>query len=190
LIKSININSLFKALSITILLGVILHAPINAQQYTEYEVRAAYLFNFAKFVQWTEKSFKTPTTSFVIGIYGKNQFESILAKTLQGRTINNRNIIIKYYKSKKEIDCNILFVSELNKLELIELISYLKNKPILTVGDNIDEFCELGGMINFTKQHEKQRFEINNNAALRSKLIINSKLLSLAKIITDNEVEF
>jgi hypothetical protein len=176
---------------ILIIFSICLYNNIYSQVYTEYEVKAAYIFNFAKFIQWSDDSFSSDDSYFVIGIYGENPFGKVLDRTLKGRSIHNRKWLIKYYDNPEKIDsCHILYVSDVSKTECLNIIKSIKEKPILTIGNNIDEFCELGGIINFTKQYSKYRFEINNNAAIRVKLSISSKLLSLAKIVTDTGVTF
>ncbi len=175
---------------IIILLLVVFTGFVNktyAQQYSEYELKAAYIYNFGKFVKWPEKSLKK---EFIIGVYGLNPFKGILKEALQGRQLYGRPIKIIYFTNLKNIDkCNILFIPKVKKEELLQIINAVKNSPVLTVGDNIDDFCVSGGNINFTPKFSKYRFYINNNAAKRKRLIISSKLLSLSKIITD-EIKF
>lgn len=161
------------------------------QQYTEYELKAAYLYNFGKFVQWPEQTFKNKTDPFIIGVYGTNPFGEILKQLIQDKTLQNRTVIIINITNLQDVaTCHILFISKINKLELNQILQVLTNKPILTVGDNIDEFCQSGGVINFTGQHSQKRFEINNKASARVQLIISSKLLALSRIVTEDEIKF
>ncbi len=163
----------------------------KSQQYTEYELKAAYLFNFGKFVQWPNEAFKSPADPFIIGIYGNNPFEEILQQTIQNKTIQNRPIIIINITTIEDAaTCHILFISKINKLQLNQLLQSINNKPILTVGDNIEDFCQSGGIINFTRQYSQKRFEINNKASAHALLVISSKLLALSRIVTDEEIKF
>lgn len=163
----------------------------NAQKYSEYEVKAAYLYNFIKFIQWPATAFETKDSEFVIGIYGFDPFKNTLKEVLANNTVQNRKIVIKYFKNPDEIKkCNLLFISDINEEELALLIKKLNNAPILTVGDNVKNFCLLGGMINFAQQDSKHRFVINNNQAVNANLKISSKLLFLAKTISDDEDKF
>jgi hypothetical protein len=163
----------------------------RAQQYNEYDLKAAYLYNFGKFVEWPGTTSYPDGNSFVIGIYRSNPFGDILSKALKDRTVNDRKIVIKRFFTPEEIkDCQILFISDISKEELTEVLNYLQKKPVLTVGDDIGEFCESGGIINLTPQFAKYRFQINNKAAGRVGLAISSKLLSLSKIVTEDEVKF
>jgi len=162
-----------------------------SQQYTEYELKAAYIYNFGKFIQWPEETFKNPNDPFIIGIYGQNPFGEILQQTIQNKNLQNRSIVIINVSSIEEAStCHILFISKTNKIQLNQIIQGVGNKPVLTVGDNIPEFCQSGGIINFTSQHSQKRFEINNKASARMLLIISSKLLALSRIVTDDEIKF
>lgn len=162
-----------------------------SQQYTEYELKAAYIYNFGKFVQWPEETFKSVSDPFIIGIYGQNPFGEILQQTIQNKTLQNRSIIIINVTTIEEAaTCQILFISKTNKLQLSQITQGIGNKPVLTIGDNIAEFCQTGGIINFTSQHSQKRFEINNKASARIQLIISSKLLALSRIVTDDEIKF
>ncbi len=161
-----------------------------SQKYTEYEVKAVFIINFGKFVQWPESTKKSDTV-FIFGIYGTNPFGEIFNNpSFKKVKINNKSYTVKYFYDLKHVDCDMLFVSGIEKYEMIQLLSYTYNKPILTIGDNIDDFCEKGGMINFTEKGYRFRFEINNDAALQANIKISSKLLNLAKIITVDEVKF
>lgn len=162
-----------------------------AQQYTEYELKSAYLFNFAKFVEFPEKTFSSPKDPFIIGVYGNDAFLDVLQTIIKGRTVYNRSVIaISITQPEDMVNCQIVYFSRITINQAILFFEYLGNKPVLTVADNVDYFCEKGGMINFTPQYSQKRFEINPNAAQRANLTISSKLLSLAKIVNDAEVKF
>jgi len=162
-----------------------------SQQYTEYELKAAYLFNFGKFVQWPTEAFKKTNDPFIIGIYGKNPFGEILQQTIQNKTLQNRPVILINVTTPEEAEtCHVLFICKTDKLQLTQIIQAISKKPVLTVGDDIEDFCQSGGMINFTGQHSQKRFEINNKASSKVQLIISSKLLSLSRIVTEDEIKF
>lgn len=163
----------------------------NAQQFTEYEVKAAYIFNFTKFIKWPAGSFDSPSSPYVLGIYGNDPFGSVIKKIIGNRQSNGRKWIVKYYSRPEQIkQCHILFITDVEQSELRQLVIHLKGKPVLTVGDEIENFCQQGGNINFTAKKSPKRFEINNKAAKNSKLTISSKLLMLSKIITTDEIKF
>ncbi len=163
----------------------------NAQQYTEYELKSAYLFNFAKFVEYPENTFSSSRDAFIIGVYGNEAFLDVLQTILKGRTLNNRNVIaIPVTQPADMVNCQILYFSNISTNQAVMLLEAVVNKPILTVGDNIEDFCLKGGMINFLPQYSKKRFEINPNAVQRAEMKISSKLLILARIVNDAEVKF
>ena len=182
-------------LILKLLLSILLLCNMNrtsqAQSFTEYEVKAAYIFNFAKFVEWSDSIFPSKTSPLILGIYGGDPFGDILQKTFNDRTVNGRKWIVKYYKEGDKIEkCHILFIPKIEMVELLKVLNSVRNRSILTVGDNIKDFCQTGGIINFTPQYSKYRFEINNGEASKIKLIISSKLLILSKIIRTNEIKF
>jgi hypothetical protein len=149
-------------------------------QPTEYQIKAAFLFNFAKFVEWPPAAFAEATSPMVIGILGENPFGGDLERTIQNKTINNRSIVIKQLHSLAEAtNCQVLFISTSEKKRLAEIFDGLRGTSVLTVGET-DRFTETGGMINFVAEGNKIRFQINEVAAESAGLKISSKLLSLA----------
>jgi uncharacterized protein DUF4154 len=174
-----------------LILTFILSANLFSQKFTEYEVKSAYLFNFTKFVEWPQSAFKNDDSPYIIGIYKNDGFGVVLNNTIRGRIVNGRKVIIKYFNNPQEIkDCHILFFPKISKSELINVNRAIDRKPILTVGNGIEGFCETGGVINFSQQYSRYRFEINNDIALKARIKISSKLLVLAKIISEDEIKF
>jgi len=83
-----------------------------------------------------------------------------------------------------------LFISDVGKYETITIFERTKGLPMLTLGDELIDFCEIGGIINFTSQFSEHQFEINNESAKNKGIRISPKLLLLAKIISNKENEF
>jgi hypothetical protein len=163
----------------------------KAQHYTEYEVKAAYIYNFIKFVEWPSTSFENEYSPFIIAVYGDNPFGSIIQDAFNERTLYNRKWILKTINSVEEISgSHLLFISDTNIPELNKILAEANKHPILTVGDNIEGFCFKGGIINFSSKNSKYKFEINNTNAIKTKLVISSKLLSLSKLIKEDEDRF
>ena len=159
-------------------------------QYSEYEVKAAYIFNFAKFIEWPANYLPSSDTIYLC-IYKNDPFGIILEKTMIGRKANGKEWKITRIKSLDDLDkCHILVFSEINKHEIIKLLDQLKNKPIVTIGDEQPDFCKYGGIINFTPQFSEFQFEINKEIATSLHIKISPKLLVLAKIISSKEDEF
>lgn len=167
------------SLSLVLLLSL---ASSRAQesQPSPYELKAAFLFNFAKFVEWPPEALPQKNSPFVIGILGENPFGSDLEKVIRDKKVNDHPIEIKPFSSPAEAtNCHILFISSSEKERLAEIINNLRQTSVLTVGET-DRFTEGGGMIKFINEGPKIRFQINDEAAKKAKLKISSKLLSLA----------
>jgi hypothetical protein len=147
---------------------------------SEYEVKAAFLFNFAKFVDWPQEVFADTNSPIVVGVLGKNVFGDSLEKIINDRKVNNRSFQFRKYASVTEVtNCQILFVSSSEKNDFAKILGALHNASILTVSE-ADGFIQAGGMINFMLQDDKIRFQISDEAAKKARLKISSKLLSLA----------
>jgi hypothetical protein len=149
---------------------------------TEYQLKAAFLLNFAKFVEWPPAAFSDATSPIILGILGSNPFGDALERTIRDKTINNRPLVIKEFRSAAEAtNCHLLFIGASEKARLPAVLKGLNEAKasVLTVGET-DRFTESGGMINFVRQGNKIRFQINEVAAKGVGLKISSKLLSLA----------
>jgi len=180
-------NRLKYYLSFIGLMAVLLSSRVCLAQYSEYEIKAAYIFNFAKFIDWPANQTFIKDT-IVLGIYKNDPFGIILEKTMLGRKVNDKEWkIVRINRQSELAKCHILFFSGLSKSEVINILEKLKSYPILTIGDEIPGFCESGGMVNFTAQFSQHQFEINNDEASHHQIIISPKLLLLAKIITTED---
>jgi len=158
-------------------------------QYSEYEIKAAYIFNFAKFLEWPKTNISNDT--IILAIYQNDPFGIVIEKTMVGRKANGKEWkIIRTNKLSDLENCHIAFFSDIEKYEMVKILERLKTKPVLTIGDEIIDFCESGGSINFTPQFSEYQFEINNESTKTHKIIISPKLLLLAKIVSNNEDEF
>jgi len=147
---------------------------------SEYQIKAAFLYNFAKFVEWPTQAFAGPDSPIVIGVLGKNVFGDNLARTIRNKVINDHPFEFKEYRSVKEAtNCHILFISASEKEHLPKILKALRGASVLTVSET-DQFIEMGGMINFVIEDNRIHFQINDDAARRAGLKISSKLLSLA----------
>jgi len=148
----------------------------------EYQVKAAFLFNFAKFVEWPPQAFKSADQPIAICVFGQNNFGSLLDTAVQGKVIGNRKFVVLEISSPPEASkCHILFVSASERKRLRAVLGEVKGCCVLTVGE-VDEFIASGGMINLRLKDERVHLEVDPDAAERAKLRISSKLLSLAEI--------
>jgi hypothetical protein len=150
---------------------------------SEYQVKAAFLYNFAKFVEWPTQAFPADDTPITIGILGKNPFGADLERTVRDKSVNGRPLAVRSLASPDDSalkHCQIIFIYPMEKSRLGEILAKLKGTPALTVSET-EGFTQAGGMINFIMEGRKVRFEINDAAATQAGLKISSKLLSLAK---------
>lgn len=150
----------------------------------DYQVKAVFLFNFTQFVEWPERAFPDLSTPWMIGILGTDPFGNFLDNTVMGEKINGRDVFVRRYASVEEAkSCHILFVNVTKSNQLAVVMEELKGRDILTVGENAN-FIRLGGMIRFTEENRKIALQINPDAAMAADLVISSKLLRLAEIVS------
>jgi hypothetical protein len=161
----------------------------DASDSSEYLVKAGFIYNFAKFVEWPSTAFAEPDSPIVIGVLGTDPFGDIINHVVEGKKIGARGFVIRRFKWSKELkeskdfkECRILFVSSSEKLRFEEIVEAVKGLPILTVGE-APGFAERGGMIRLMLEDNRVRFEVNVDAAHDGNLNISSRLLTLARII-------
>lgn len=148
---------------------------------TEYEIKAAFLYNFARFVEWPQQSFTSAAAPFQICVLGQDPFGQSLRQIARDKQVNGHPFEIKNVTDTGEARaCQILFISLSEKKRLREILLGLRGASVLTVGESKD-FAEQGGMINFVLESERVHFEVNLRAAEQAGLKISSKLLSLAR---------
>ncbi len=162
-------------------------AGLLGQAVDEYQVKAAFLYNFAKFVEWPREEFKTPRDPILVCVLGHNPFGTSLEDVIRGKTIDGRGVAFRQVSNAQQAGaCQILFVSSEDGQRFHSLARGLKPAGILTVGE-MQGFAAEGGIINFKLDGDRVRFEINVDAAEHAQLRISSKLLSLAQIVkTEN----
>ncbi len=150
---------------------------------TEYQVKAAYLFNFLKFVVWPDGSFADPLAPIVIGVVGEDPFGSTLPQVVTGKTVQGRDLVIRNYRTGENLrGAQILFISASERKHLPAILSSLRGSSVLTVAD-MEGFLDAGGMIQFVNENDRVRFAINVEATTQGRLKMSSKLLSLAKVV-------
>jgi len=159
---------------------------VDSSDSSEYLIKAGFIYNFAKLVEWPTTAFAQPDSPIVIGILGNDPFGATLDRIVADKKIDGRGFAVKRVKWSKDLrelkDCNILFVSSSEKEHVDSVVDGMKGLPILTIGD-APGFAKRGGIINFTLEDNKVRFEVNVEAAKHADLSISSRLLTLAKIV-------
>jgi hypothetical protein len=169
--------------------AVMLPAVAAAQsgEPSEYEVKAAFLFNFTKFVEWPDSSFDSPHAPIVIGIVGDDPFGESLVRLVAGQKAQGRAIaIIKYRHSDDLRRCQILFISASERSRSAQILASLQETGVLTVSD-IDGFAKIGGAVQLVIEENRVRFVVNLDAATQNKLRVSAKLLALARVINHSE---
>ncbi|WP_310494101.1 YfiR family protein [Dechloromonas sp.] len=154
-------------------------APLN-----EYEVKAAFLFNFAKFVEWPAG----PSESMTLCLIGADPYEGAL-KVFENRMVDGKRFTshrIKLQSDAELMNCNILYIAHSERERFAGLLQAIKGAPILTVGD-YSGYARQGVMINFYLDQDKVRFEINPSAAKQAGLRISAKLIKLGQIVGTQE---
>ena len=173
--------------ALVLLLAALLAAPggVRAQAAGEYELKAAFLYNFAKFVDWPPGTFPDPNASFRICVLGKDPFGGSLQAVAGEEIAGHKLTVVRGESISKPAGCQILFISRSERDQTAQVLTAVRDSPVLTVGDS-PGFLEQGGVINFLLEGTKVRFEINNEAAGKAKLTISSKLLQLARRVVSN----
>ncbi|MBI3698472.1 MAG: YfiR family protein [Acidobacteria bacterium] len=149
----------------------------------EYQVKAAYLYNFAKFVEWPADKLGDDAGPILVGVFGKDPFGSLLDSTLKEKTVRGHRLEVRRVSGPVELkQCHIVFISEPERRRLAEILESLGKANVLTVSEK-RQFADDGGMINFVTEENKVHLEINLHAAERAGIRISSQLLKLARVV-------
>jgi len=153
---------------------------------TDYDVKAAYLYNFGHFVEWPANVASAQNESFTVCVLGQDPFGPVLDTTLAGETIAGKRVAAKRISTLEESgNCQILFLSSAEEARLSTIIKALSKQAVLTVSD-MPEFSQHGGMIQFVPEGKKVRFEVNLAAVQHAGLTLSSELLKVAAKVRRN----
>jgi len=187
--KNLKKLSFFKKLSfLSVFLSIIIwFASLSAaadDKPSEYRVKATFLYHFAQFAEWDSGVFKSDNSPLMLCIIGEDPFGDAL-KDIENKNIRGRPLLIRMCKNLTDIHgCHILFVSQSEEGNLMNILSDIKGESCLTVSD-LEGFTQLGGIIKFFIVENKVRFEINPDAADRSRIKLSSRLLKIANIFKE-----
>lgn len=202
--KSAGLSSFLRLLLLLVCLGLIVTqmapAETSSAKYKEYEVKAAFIFNFLKFIDWPEEKTTGNNNQFVIGIIGEDPFGPA-ANVFKDKSVEDHKLVVKRFEGIEQIrklsekdknesidalkHCHLLFISQSEQKQIRDIIEIVGNSSVLTVADT-DGFIEAGGIINFLTEENKIRFDINQAVAEKTGLKIRSQLLRLAKrVVTE-----
>jgi hypothetical protein len=196
-IKAYNLMVL--VVLVSFVAAIAMEAQTGSEASREYQVKAAFLYNFIKFVDWPGEETADSNEPIIIGIIGKDPFGNAF-EPVKDKPVRDRKVVINYFKELDELKksdkadaqieairkCYLLFVCPSEKEKLGEIINLVKDRNILTVAD-MQGFLEAGGIVNFVIDENKVGFEINNVAAKHANLQIRSQLLRLAKRVVEEK---
>jgi hypothetical protein len=181
-----NRGSYWKWLAIRVVVCC-LAVVTQAQSATEYQVKAAFLFNFAKFVEWPVDVFPGVDAPLQICLLGQDPFGHEFEEVIGDKSVNGHRIEVIHPSGVPQArGCQIIFVSSSEKRQALEILRGLRGSSVLTVGDTAG-FAGMGGIINFVLEDGRVRFEINVKAAERAHLKISARLLTVAKLIVTDD---
>jgi hypothetical protein len=146
----------------------------------EFQVKAAYLYNFGRFVEWPGESAQDKGRSFEICVLGMDPFGPTLDATLASETIGGKSVMAKRISKAQDVDgCRIVFISSSEENHLKDVLAALEKTSVLTVSD-IPGFSQRGGMIGFILDGSRVRFDVNLASAQGAGLTLSSELLKVA----------
>ncbi len=150
---------------------------------SEHRLKAVFLFNFSRFVEWPPSAFPAADAPFVIGVFGRDPFGSDLDDVARGETVNGRPLLIRRVQTVQDAAaCQILFRPESERANLEEILAAVTRSNTLTVSD-LDGAAQRGAMIRLVTDRDKVRMRINVESARAAGLTISSKLLRAAEIV-------
>lgn len=162
------------------LVGLAASIAVAQPAATEYEVKAAFVYNFARFVEWPTGTFDATGNRLVIGVLGKDPFGPVLDAAVGDKKVAGNDLVVRRFPSLESLEpCQILFVAADEQKQFAEIVAALRGAAVLTVSES-EGFLESGGIINLRLDEQKVRFEINAAMADQVGLKISSQLLKLA----------
>jgi hypothetical protein len=168
-----------------LLVAALLLAPaLGAAAPSEYQVKAVFLFNFSRFVEWPASAFASADAPFVVGVFGHDPFGADLDEVVKGETVGGRPLVVRRVNSAAEAAaCQILFIDQSEDKRLNELLSALDHRSTLTVSD-LPGAAKRGVMIRLVTEKGRIKLRINVESARAAELTISSNLLRSAEIVT------
>jgi len=167
------------------------HVAAQTSPYTLYQHKALYLFNFAKYTEWPKQAFADDNAPFVLGILGKDPFHADI-DIIKGKTIKGRKLVVRYFDFIQEVtNCHLLFICASETNNLTQVLQAVEHLSILTISE-ADGFIEQSGMINLVAEQKTAgsqvvAFEINQAAAEKANLKLDTQLLKLARRTKANQ---
>jgi YfiR/HmsC-like len=151
----------------------------------ETRVKAAFIYNFAKFVEWPNEA-SAPTAPMLVGVVGDPELAAVVNQTLRDKRVRGHSFEVRQFSSEQDLAlCHILIVASRDEDSVQSILHVARAAPTLTIGE-VPGFSDWGGVIELALEGNKFRFEINTAAARRGGLKISSRLLRLARAVKEN----
>ncbi|MDP9253449.1 MAG: YfiR family protein [Verrucomicrobiota bacterium] len=156
--------------------------PPQSQPKSEYALKAVFLYNFCRFIEWPKSAFASPTEPITIAVIGEDPFGPLLEEAVQGETLRGRSIQIQRYRKPDSIKhCHLLFISRSEAGRIEAILAAVAGKSVVTVGET-DAFLDRGGMIALMAERNRIRLHINPSLLRAANLDVSSKLLRVAEV--------
>ena len=156
---------------------------VPAAPATEYQVKAAYLFNFGRFVEWPAAAYASPGAPFVIGIFGEDPFGALIDDAIRGETLDGHPLAVRRFRKPEDVTpCNILFIARSEAPRLEKVLQAVRGQPVLTVTDFDGQEGRAASIV-LLNENNRIRMRINVGEARANDLVISSKLLRPAELV-------
>jgi hypothetical protein len=156
---------------------------------TEEQIKAGFLFNFTKFVEWPANTFPDASAPIVLGVVGESPITHLLSEISVGKSVNGRAVDVRSFKTGQDLRaCQILFIVASEARHVTQILEGLKGSNVLTVSE-FAGFAQSGGMINFYVEGNNVRLEINLDTAVHGGLKISSKVIAVARLVPGDSLK-
>jgi hypothetical protein len=170
-------------IGLALVTALIVPCSAQAQTADEYQVKAAYMYNLAKFVDWPSDAFDSPSQPIVFCVLGQTPLSLALQDALAGKVVGQRPLLFRQLSDPKQAgDCKVLFIGLQEKKRLRQILDQVKSLHVLTVGED-EDFTKDDGIVRFYLDAGRVRLEFNLDATEDAKLRVSSKLLSLGRTV-------
>jgi hypothetical protein len=160
-------------------------ALVRAQDVTEVTLKGAFLFNFARFTEWPADALRADSTVSAC-VVGDRPVADAFSRTVKGKQLAGRTIAVTVIGPTESIPaCHLLYLSGITESRLVEIVSAVRDVPVLTVSDS-DVFTKRGGIVQIFVESGKMKFRINARSAKRARLQLSSRLLALAEVVDED----
>ena len=167
------------------LLGASLPVQAQISSAEECKLKLAFLYNFAKFVDWPTDSFPSPHSELNICVVGRDPFDNDLEQQVSERSVNGHHYVTHRVRASDDLNaCHIIFLPASSDNSLPVVLRQVEGSPAITVGESAG-FASRGGTVNFVMEGTRLRFEVNLSASQRARSRISSRLLALARIVRE-----